>query len=75
MVFALHYLKVNDPDGFVVNSGMGAMGSGIASAVGAKVAQPHRPVVSLCGDFGFQMSGWTLHLRPEQHRRGVRRLQ
>jgi len=60
MVFALHYLRINHPDAFIVNSGLGAMGSGVASAVGAKVARPERPVVAICGDFGFQMMGMEL---------------
>jgi acetolactate synthase-1/2/3 large subunit len=60
MIFALHYLRINQPDGFIVNSGLGAMGSGVASAIGAKAARPNRPVVAICGDFGFQMMGMEL---------------
>ncbi len=56
-IFALHYLKIDAPDAFIVNTGLGSMGSGIGSAIGAKVAAPRRPVVSICGDYGFQMSG------------------
>ncbi len=70
MIFALHYLRVDQPDGFIVNSGLGSMGSGIGAAVGAKVARPDRPVVSICGDFGFQMFGMEL-ATCVQHRIGV----
>ncbi|MBX7098335.1 MAG: thiamine pyrophosphate-binding protein [Myxococcaceae bacterium] len=59
-LFALHYLKVDEPDGFLVSTGLGSMGSGIGAAVGAKLARPERPVVSICGDWGFQMMGMEL---------------
>ncbi len=60
MLFALHYLSLDEPDAFFVNSGFGSMGSGIGAAIGAKVAKPMRPVASICGDFGFQMFGFEL---------------
>jgi acetolactate synthase-1/2/3 large subunit len=60
MIFALHYLKIDQPNGFIVNSGLGSMGSGIGTAIGAKVARPDRPVVAICGDYGFQMMGMEL---------------
>jgi acetolactate synthase-1/2/3 large subunit len=53
LMFALHYLQLRRPDAWVLNSGLGAMGSGVASAVGVKVANPHRPVVAICGDCSF----------------------
>jgi acetolactate synthase-1/2/3 large subunit len=59
-IFALHYLKIDRPDGFLVSTGMGSMGSGIGSAIGAKVVKPYCPVVAICGDFGFQMCGMEL---------------
>ncbi|ACJ33615.1 thiamine pyrophosphate-binding protein [Anoxybacillus flavithermus] len=34
----------------------GAMGYGLPAAIGAKLANPHRPVVSLSGDGGFMMT-------------------
>ena len=36
------------------------MGSGLCGAIGARVAKPERPVVSISGDFGFQMCGMEL---------------
>lgn len=59
-IFALHYLRIDRPDGFLVSTGMGSMGSGIGAAIGAKVVKPDRPVVAICGDYGFQMSGMDL---------------
>lgn len=59
-IFALHYLRVEIAGSFMINMGLGSMGSGIGSAIGAKVANPTRPAVSLCGDFGFQMNGMEI---------------
>lgn len=59
-LFATHYLRVNNPDGFLFSTGLGSMGSGIGAAVGAKIALPERAVVAVCGDFGFQMTGMEL---------------
>jgi acetolactate synthase I/II/III large subunit len=59
-IFAIHYLKVDRADSFVLHSGLGSMGSGLCAAVGVKVARPHRPVLALCGDYGFQMYGMEL---------------
>lgn len=38
----------------------GAMGYGIPSAIGAKLAAPHREVLAVAGDGGFLMSGQEL---------------
>ncbi len=59
-VHALHYLRVDAPDGFMAHTGLGSMGSGIGSAIGARHARPDRPVVAVCGDYGFQMHGMEL---------------
>lgn len=56
-MFALHYLRIDHPDAFLISTGLGSMGSGIGTAIGAKVALPGRSVVSICGDYGFQMFG------------------
>jgi acetolactate synthase-1/2/3 large subunit len=60
LLFAIHYLRVDRPDAFIANVGFGSMGSGLGSAIGAKVACPDRPVVAICGDHGFQMYGMEL---------------
>ncbi len=57
LLFTLHYLRVQHSDGFLGHLGLGSMGSGIGSAIGAKVAHPDRAVVCVCGDYGFQMFG------------------
>ena len=38
-------------------SGLAAMGSGVAGAIGGKLAAPDRPVVCVCGDGDFAMTG------------------
>lgn len=55
--FATHYLKIDDPLGFLVMTGLGAMGSSFGGAIGAQRAQPERRVVVICGDGGFAMAG------------------
>src|SRR5205807_1053192 len=37
-------------------SGYGALGFALPAALGAKIAQPQRPVVALAGDFGVQFT-------------------
>ncbi|SET86423.1 acetolactate synthase, large subunit [[Clostridium] aminophilum] len=41
---------------FLTSGGMGTMGYSIPAAIGAKMADPHRQVVAVCGDGAFQMS-------------------
>ncbi len=57
LLFTLHYLEVGTGDEFMAGIGLGSMGSGIGAAIGAKMAAPRRPVVSISGDFGFTMFG------------------
>lgn len=57
MLFALHYLTALGPDDFHIQLNLGSMGSGIAGATGLALADPHRPVICICGDGGMQMSG------------------
>ena len=40
---------------FMTSGGMGTMGYAIPAAMGAKIADPSRQVVAVCGDGGFQM--------------------
>ena len=34
------------------------MGVGVPYAVGAKIAQPDRLVIAVCGDMGFALTPW-----------------
>jgi acetolactate synthase-1/2/3 large subunit len=40
--------------------GFGGMGFGVSGIMGAKLAAPHRPCVSVCGDGGFTMTPHVL---------------
>jgi len=52
---ALFY-KVTKPHRFLSSGGLGTMGYGFPSAIGAKVGCPDLPVFAICGDGGFQMT-------------------
>lgn len=59
LLFALHHLRIGRGAEFFAGIGLGSMGSGIGAAIGAKYASPERGVLSICGDYGFQMYGLT----------------
>jgi thiamine pyrophosphate-dependent acetolactate synthase large subunit-like protein len=49
-------LKINKPRSYLSPSGNSTLGFGYPAALGAKCAQPERPVVCLVGDGGFLFS-------------------
>lgn len=55
MFAALHY-DVYEPGTFLSSGGLGTMGFGVPSAIGAKAAHPDRKVLTVCGDGGFHMT-------------------
>lgn len=57
MAYVINHMKVVDIDTYNINVHFGAMGSGIGSAVGSKLAEPERPVVCITGDGCFFMHG------------------
>lgn len=57
MSYVIHHMKVVDFDTYNINVHFGAMGSGIGSAIGSKLAEPGRPVVCITGDGCFFMHG------------------
>ncbi|MCC7385845.1 MAG: thiamine pyrophosphate-binding protein [Deltaproteobacteria bacterium] len=56
LLFAAHYLEINDPQGFLIMIGLASMGSGIAGALGVKLAGPEHSVAAIVGDGCFAMS-------------------
>lgn len=56
LLFATHYLEIDDPRGFVAMTGLASMGSGLPGALGMKLGRPNNPVVSIVGDGCFAMS-------------------
>ena len=47
---------VHRPRSYISSGYQGTLGSGYGTALGAKVACPDRPVVSICGDGGFMFA-------------------
>ncbi len=54
-MWAAHFYNTQKPRKFISSGGLGTMGFGFPSAIGAKVACPQDPVVSINGDGGFLM--------------------
>ncbi|MGD8808932.1 MAG: thiamine pyrophosphate-binding protein, partial [Gammaproteobacteria bacterium] len=49
------FCKPTRPDSLIGSMGFGPMGFGVAGVLGAKIAAPDRPCVSVCGDGAFFM--------------------
>ncbi|MDO5814019.1 MAG: acetolactate synthase large subunit [Methanobrevibacter sp.] len=54
-MWAAHFYDTQKPRKFISSGGLGTMGFGFPAAIGAKVACPEDPVVSINGDGGFLM--------------------
>lgn len=55
-IWAANYFGVKKPRTFITSGGLGTMGYGLPSAVGAKIGCPGSKVVCVGGDGSFQMS-------------------
>lgn len=55
-MWATQYLELDENKKFITSGGLGTMGFGFPAAVGAKIANPDKPVVCITGDGGFQMN-------------------
>ena len=51
-----HYYQTKQAGGFLQAAGSGPMGFAIPAALAAKLVNPERPVVAVCGDGGFAMT-------------------
>ncbi len=60
MLFNIHELCIRAGQKFVINLGFGSMGHGTCAPIGAALAAPGRPVVSIIGDACFTMNGMEL---------------
>lgn len=59
-MWAAQYYKFNQPRSWITSGGLGTMGFGFPSAIGAQMADPDRLVISINGDGGMQMCAQEL---------------
>mgnify|MGYP001010564233 CR=1 FL=1 len=59
-IWSARNFKITGSRNFFTSGGLGTMGYSIPAAVGAKLAAPHRTVIAVMGDGGFQMSMFEL---------------
>jgi acetolactate synthase I/II/III large subunit len=55
-MWAAQLIRFNEPRLWISSGGLGSMGFGLPSAVGAQFARPDKLVFAISGDGGFQMS-------------------
>ena len=55
-MWAAQFIRFNEPRLWINSGGLGSMGFGLPSAIGAQFANPDKLVFALVGDGGFQMS-------------------
>lgn len=55
-MWAAQYVKHVRSMSFLTSGGLGTMGYGYGAAIGAKLAQPDRPVIHITGDGSFHMN-------------------
>jgi acetolactate synthase I/II/III large subunit len=60
MTYAIQNLCISDQQKFDVDINFGAMGSAIGGAIGAKLAEPDRPIICMTGDGSFFMHGMEI---------------
>lgn len=53
---ACRYAKYNETKSNITSGGLGTMGFALPASIGAKFGAPHRPVIAIIGDGGFQMT-------------------
>ncbi len=56
----MQFWEARQPQAMLNAWGFSAMGFGVSGILGAKLAAPHRPCVSICGDGGFVMTPHVL---------------
>ncbi|MBA3973028.1 MAG: acetolactate synthase, large subunit, biosynthetic type [Candidatus Solibacter sp.] len=55
-MWAAQFIRFDQPRLWVNSGGLGSMGFGLPSAIGAQMAHPGKLVFCICGDGGFQMA-------------------
>ena len=64
-MWSAQFYPFKDHGQWVTSGGLGTMGFGIPSAIGAKLTNPDKTVVCFVGDGGFQMTNQEMALLPE----------
>ena len=55
-LWTTQFLELNDKKMMLTSGGLGTMGYGFPAAIGAKLGNPEKEVIAVCGDGGFQMN-------------------
>lgn len=55
-MWTTQYIEMNENKKLITSGGLGTMGFGLPAAIGAQLGNPHKRVVCICGDGGFQMN-------------------
>lgn len=55
-MWVAQHMQFNHPSDHISSSGLGTMGFGLPSAIGAKFARPDETVIAVCGDGSFMMN-------------------
>jgi len=55
-MWAAQTMHFNHPSQFITSSGLGTMGFGIPSAIGAQISRPNNQVICISGDGSFMMN-------------------
>lgn len=59
-MWAAQHIKIEFARQWITSGGLGTMGFGLPSAMGAQIARPKSRVISISGDGGFKMTGSEL---------------
>lgn len=55
-LWATQFLELTNQKQMLTSGGLGTMGYGFPAALGAKLGNPDKDVIAICGDGGFQMN-------------------
>lgn len=55
-LWATQFIELTNKKRFLTSGGLGTMGYGFPAAIGAKLGNPDKDVITICGDGGIQMN-------------------